>query len=61
MPDDQDDAPGLPVRAEDWPCGLRCGDCRRPLEHGDRYAERLTGMAGEFPVVVIVCCPCDQR
>jgi len=48
------------VRAEDWPYGLRCGECSHPLEDGDRYAERLTGMVGEVPIVKIVCCPCDE-
>jgi hypothetical protein len=56
MPSDQ----GLIVRARDWPHGLRCGDCCRVLRDGDRYAERLTGMAEDTPVVMIVCRPCDE-
>lgn len=51
--------PELIVRAEDWPYGLKCGECRSPLEEGDRYAERLTGMAGATPVVLITCQSCD--
>ena len=60
MPNDQDCAPGLIVRAADWPHGLRCGECSRPLKDGDRYAERLTGMVDDVPAVMIVCCPCDE-
>jgi hypothetical protein len=47
-----------PVRAEDWPHGLRCGDCSRLLSDGDHYAERWTGMVGEVPAVLIVCVAC---
>ena len=50
---------GLIVRVEDWPHGLRCGLCSRSLDPGDRYAEQLTHMAGEVPVVKIICVPCD--
>jgi hypothetical protein len=60
MPDDQDCAPGLIVSAAKFPYGLRCGECSRPLEPGDRYAESLTGMAGDIPVVKVVCVPCDE-
>lgn len=60
MPSDQDCAPGLIVRAEDWPYGLRCGECCRLLEDGDRYAERLTGMVDDVPAVMIVCPSCDE-
>jgi hypothetical protein len=60
MPSDQGCSPDLIVRAQDWPYGLRCGECSRLLEDGDRYAESLTGMAGDTPVVKIVCCPCDE-
>jgi RNase P subunit RPR2 len=51
----------LVVWAADWPHGLRCGECRLLLEPGDRYAERLTGMAGEIPVVEIVCRGCEDQ
>lgn len=53
MPDD------LIVHDKDWPYGLRCGECSRLLEDGDRYAERLMSMVHEVPVVKIVCVPCD--
>lgn len=48
----------LIVRAEDWPHGLRCGDCARLLKDGDGYSERLTGMIGDVPAVMIVCIDC---
>ena len=60
MPNDQGCAPDLIVRAEDWPYGLRCGECHRAMVDGDRYAERLTDMIGDIPAVMIVCCPCDE-
>ena len=60
MPSDQGCAPDLIVRAEEWPYGLRCGECARVLDDGDRYAERLMGMVGDTPMVKIVCCPCDE-
>jgi hypothetical protein len=58
MPIGQHGTPALTVRAADWPHGLRCGECARPLEDGHAYSEKLTGMAGEIPVVMIVCRPC---
>lgn len=51
---------GLLVRDEDWPHGLRCGECSRLLEDGDRYAERLMEMVGDTPLLKIVCIPCDE-
>jgi len=60
MPSDQDCVPDLIVSAKKFRYGLRCGECDRPLEPGDRYAESLTGMAGHVPVVKIVCVPCDE-
>jgi len=60
MPGEQDCAPVLIVRAEDWPYGLRCGECYRLLKDGDRYAEKLTGMVDDMPAVMIVCRPCDE-
>lgn len=48
----------LTVRAGDWPHGLRCGECSRLLEHGERYSERLTHMIGDVPAVMIVCLTC---
>ena len=53
--------PGLLVRDEDWPHGLRCGACSRLLEDGDRYSEQLTHMAEDVPVVMITCVPCAMQ
>lgn len=36
-------APELIVRLEEWPGGLRCGQCHRRMRDGDRYAESLAG------------------
>jgi hypothetical protein len=55
------EATGLLVHSEDWPHGLRCGDCCRLLGDGDRYAERLTGMVGDVPAMMIVCIACDVK
>lgn len=49
---------GLPVRAEEWPHGLRCMDCDRPLRDGDRYTKRVDSMIGDAVVTEIVCVPC---
>lgn len=54
-------APDLIVQSEDWPHGLRCGNCKRVLHNGDKYAERWTGMVCEMPAVLIVCRPCEER
>jgi hypothetical protein len=60
MSSDQGCAPDLIVRAEEWPHGLRCGECALLLREGDPYGERLTGMVGEFPAYMIVCRPCGE-
>ena len=36
-----------------------CMICRHPFRLGDRYAERLTGLAGDLPVTEAVCISCD--
>ena len=51
---------GLVIRAADWPWGVRCGECSRLLRDGDRYSERLEGMAGDTPVVLITCARCGE-
>jgi hypothetical protein len=51
----------LIVRDEDWPYGLRCGECCRVLRDGEPYAERLTGMVEDVPAVMIVCIRCDTQ
>lgn len=60
MPNDQGCAPDLIVRDEDWPHGLRCGECCRLLKDGDRYAEIWTGMVEDTPAEMIVCHPCGE-
>ncbi len=57
---EHDQVPELIVRADDWPHGLRCGECGRLLRDGDAFDERLTGMVGEFPAYMIVCRPCGE-
>lgn len=53
------DVLGVLVETEDWPHGLRCADCNRLLEDGDRYSERLDSFTGDgVPLVVIVCVGC---
>ena len=61
MPSDQERAPDLIVRADDWSYGLRCGECSRLLNDGDPYGEYLTGMVQDIPAVMIVCGSCDGQ
>jgi len=50
---------GVLVEAEDWPHGLRCAECHRPLQEGGRYSERLDALnADGIPIVLIVCLGC---
>lgn len=53
---------GLEYNPDDWPYGLRCIDCDKLFEQGDRYSRRLTGMdtLGEDEVfcVEIICLEC---
>jgi hypothetical protein len=50
---------GREFDANDWPHGLRCLDCDRKLEDGDRYATRLQGFAVDgTPVTEIICLEC---
>jgi RNase P subunit RPR2 len=50
----------------DWPWGLRCTDCHRLFVQGEKYSERLTGVAmgsnaaSPSPVVEITCVPCGM-
>jgi hypothetical protein len=48
----------LVVRAEDWPYGLRCGECHREMTDGENYSRRLSGFVEDAPVSVVVCVPC---
>jgi len=52
---------------DDFPDGLRCSECNREIEWGDRYSERVVGMMGDTfadltgePVVEVelVCLRC---
>lgn len=52
---------GIEYRDEEWEDGLRCADCSRLLVEGDRYSERLDGLMGDIPIVVIVCITCALR
>lgn len=45
-------------RAEDWPHGLRCGECLQAFTAGVPIAEQFSGLIGEVPAVVPVCVPC---
>jgi hypothetical protein len=36
-------APDLIVRLQEWPGGLRCGQCHRRMRDGGRCGESLTG------------------
>jgi hypothetical protein len=49
---------GRVVAEEDWPHGLRCMDCDRPLRGGDKYMERLAGFDTGAPVTEAVCLNC---
>ena len=44
---------------DDYPHGIRCMGCNRLLERGQPYTERLVSMAGDTPVVEIVCVYCS--
>jgi hypothetical protein len=49
---------GVPYHEEDWPHGLRCGECRHLFCEGERYSQRLFGFQEEVPVSVVVCVEC---
>ena len=46
------------IRAEEWPYGIRCIDCRAELTDGTGYVERLEGFVGDTPTTEITCIPC---
>lgn len=48
----------IPVKAADWPYGLRCPRCDRELVEGDLYCEELESFVGDTPCVLIVCDEC---
>lgn len=57
------DTPPDPTRLihlADYPNGIRCIECHTVFRDGDAYCERLEGMAGEVPVVEIVCERCGM-
>ena len=39
--------------------GLLCAVCDREIDVGQLYAERLSGMVGSTPAVVLTCVYCD--
>lgn len=43
---------------DDWPHGLRCAQCDRLMQEGDRFSERLDSMIDETPIALIVCVSC---
>jgi hypothetical protein len=49
---------GIEYRDDDWPHGLRCGQCRRRIREPERYSEQLDAFVDDAPVVVIVCLGC---
>lgn len=58
MADDPDRSERLIVRAADFPHGIRCGECKRLMREGERYAEIPEGFIGDTIGVVLVgmCC-----
>jgi hypothetical protein len=67
--DDEGESPGEPplplgrmVRAEDWPTGLRCGECSRELRAGSYYRQRDAGIAPDgLAIKLVVCLDCGAR
>lgn len=51
------DAPML-VTAEEFPHGLRCIDCNKPLPPGAFYTERLLSVGEASVIEEIVCLDC---
>ena len=50
------------VDPDEWPYGLQCIDCKRPLTEGMPYSERLEAVCADSTIVVeIVCVPCGMR
>jgi len=49
---------GIEYHDDDWPHGLRCGQCRRVFRESERFSETLDGFVDEVPVLGIVCVPC---
>jgi hypothetical protein len=60
MAEMDDGLAGQSVALAEWPGGLSCMECRRPLFDGDRYVERLAGFMGDTPTAEIVCVPCGR-
>ncbi|GAA4878816.1 hypothetical protein [Kitasatospora terrestris] len=46
------------VTEEDFPGGLACSGCHRPIAAGQPYSETVGGMLGDTPVVELVCVYC---
>lgn len=46
------------VTEADFPHGLRCADCDRVMEVGEKYSARLESFVDDIPLTVITCVPC---
>lgn len=46
------------VTDADFPDGLMCPDCRRVIDVGRPYTERLDGMIWNTTTVILVCVYC---
>lgn len=46
--------------AEDWPHGLRCGECSGLFVEGQPISKRLDAFQEDVPIVTIVCVPCGM-
>jgi len=49
---------GMEYREQDWPHGLRCGECRRVIREGERYSTLLYAFSDDAPVCLVVCLGC---
>lgn len=49
------------VAVGEFPDGLCCADCHRPIPPGRPYTSRPEGMSGGVPVETLVCAPCPGR
>lgn len=47
------------VSAEEFPNGLRCPECRRPIDPGQPYKSRFDGMTSDaIPITELLCVYC---
>lgn len=57
---DMGDRPQFVVKVDQFPGGVRPGECHGELTDGEHYARRLSAFLGVTPVSLIVCVPCDM-